>query len=231
MVRPKTATNSPAPEVTRRSFHPFLFMSERHSTSLCHSCGVARNTLTSATLSQFAGYGFGIRLFVASWWQLCAAGIIRNTGNGSQGVGGGAVSRVLFRRGSDARTVIYLGWRSPDISCGLPAAQVARVRPRRLFGLAPTGGYRAAPVARARGGLLPHLFTLARRRRTGGMFSVALSVALRRPGVTWQPTLWSSDFPRPWNHWAATVAPHHRPKNIASSIPSVKTCCVIAEEP
>src|SRR5687767_7093327 len=30
----------------------------------------------------------------------------------------------------------------------------------------------------------------------GGLFSVALSVALRRPGVTWQSTRWSSDFPR-----------------------------------
>src|SRR5205085_12423362 len=40
---------------------------------------------------------------------------------------------------------------------------------------------------RKRGGLLPHLFTLARE---GGLFSVALSVASRslalRPGVTWQ---------------------------------------------
>ena len=31
----------------------------------------------------------------------------------------------------------------------------------------------------------------------GGLLSVALSVALRRPGVTWQSALWSSDFPRP----------------------------------
>src|SRR5207302_8110504 len=30
----------------------------------------------------------------------------------------------------------------------------------------------------------------------GGLFSVALSVALRRPGVTWQSALRSSDFPR-----------------------------------
>ena len=60
----------------------------------------------------------------------------------------------------DARTVICLGWRSPATSGGLPATQAARVRPRRLFGLAPTGGYRATPVARSRGGLLPHLFTL-----------------------------------------------------------------------
>src|SRR3989441_2273943 len=30
----------------------------------------------------------------------------------------------------------------------------------------------------------------------GGLFSVALSVALRRPGVTWQSALRSSDFPQ-----------------------------------
>src|SRR5438093_9043369 len=30
----------------------------------------------------------------------------------------------------------------------------------------------------------------------GGLFSVALSVASRRPGVTWQSALWRSDFPR-----------------------------------
>src|SRR4029079_3608804 len=46
----------------------------------------------------------------------------------------------------------------------------------------------------ARGGLLPHLFTLARDgslHHVGGVFSVALSVVetasrLPRPGVTWQ---------------------------------------------
>src|SRR5437867_10881880 len=50
-----------------------------------------------------------------------------------------------------------------------------------------------------RGGLLPHLFTLTRiglATSMGGVFSVALSVAFRRPGVTWQSTLWGSDFPR-----------------------------------
>src|SRR2546425_4799005 len=30
----------------------------------------------------------------------------------------------------------------------------------------------------------------------GGLFSVALSVASRRPGVAWQSALWSSDFPQ-----------------------------------
>ncbi|CDI01363.1 conserved exported hypothetical protein [Candidatus Competibacter denitrificans Run_A_D11] len=29
----------------------------------------------------------------------------------------------------------------------------------------------------------------------GGVFSVALSVGLRRPGVTWRSVLWSPDFP------------------------------------
>src|SRR5437870_2908584 len=48
---------------------------------------------------------------------------------------------------------------------------------------------------RTRGGLLPHRFTLTLWIQ-GGLFSVALSVALRRPGVTWQSARWSSDFPR-----------------------------------
>ena len=46
-----------------------------------------------------------------------------------------------------------------------------------------------------RGGLLPHHFTLTPLAQ-GGLFSVVLSVASRRPGVTWQSALWSSDFPR-----------------------------------
>jgi hypothetical protein len=41
-----------------------------------------------------------------------------------------------------------------------------------------------------------HPYPLFGEPNSGGLFSVALSVALRRPGVTWQPTLWSSDFPR-----------------------------------
>jgi len=31
--------------------------------------------------------------------------------------------------------------------------------------------------------------------RSGGIFSVALSVGSRLPGVTWHPALWSPDFP------------------------------------
>jgi len=107
--------------------------------------------------------------------------------------GGRVVSRVLFvYRGR--RMVIYLGRPSPDASSSLPTARAVRVAPRRLFGLAPIGGYPATAVASGAVGSYPTFSPLP--TEVGGMFSVALSVALRRPGVTWQSTLWSSDFPR-----------------------------------
>lgn len=80
-------------------------------------------------------------------------------------------------------------------------------RPAPLFGLAP-GGVFPATGLRRRGALLPHLFTLAvapREARLGGVFSVALSVGLRPPGVTWRPVLWSPDFP-PRTHPARDAA-------------------------
>ena len=40
---------------------------------------------------------------------------------------------------------------------------------------------------------LPHHFTLT--INNGGIFSVALSVGLHLPGVTWRPALRSPDFP------------------------------------
>ena len=40
----------------------------------------------------------------------------------------------------------------------------------------------------------------------GGLLSVALSVALRRPGVTWRSALWSSDFPRSGSPRTAIIA-------------------------
>ena len=49
-----------------------------------------------------------------------------------------------------------------------------------------------------RGALLPHLFTLTATGPAdrGGLFSVALSVGSRPPGITWHLALWSPDFPR-----------------------------------
>src|SRR5438105_12494850 len=80
----------------------------------------------------------------------------------------------------------------PTRGSPLPAWAV-RAGPRRLFGLAPTGGCRATPVTGSRGGLLPHRFTLT-CLAAGGLFSVALSVASRRPGVTWQSALGARTF-------------------------------------
>src|SRR5213075_3187588 len=71
-----------------------------------------------------------------------------------------------------------------------------------LFGLAPQGVCRAVAARAGRGALLPHRFTLAteipRLRsglRFGGLFSVALSVALPRLAVSQPAARWSSDFP------------------------------------
>ena len=63
-----------------------------------------------------------------------------------------------------------------------------------LFGLAPGGVYLAATCYHLRGALLPHHFTLT-GRKSGGIFSAALAVGSRLPGVTWHPAQWSPDFP------------------------------------
>src|SRR5882672_11335716 len=59
--------------------------------------------------------------------------------------------------------VISLGWLSPVTSCGLPAAQTTRAGSRCLFGLAPTGGYRATPVTRRAVGSYPTVSPLPQK--------------------------------------------------------------------
>src|SRR3979411_3098418 len=98
--------------------------------------------------------------------------------------------------------VISLGWLSPATSCGLPAAQTTRAGSRCLFGLAPTGGCRAVPVARHAVGSYTTDSPLPFGYK-GGLLSVALSVASRRPCVTLRSALWSSDFPR----WTPSAYP------------------------
>src|SRR5216117_1356901 len=110
--------------------------------------------------------------------------------------------------------VISLGWLSPATSSGLPTARTTRAGSRCLLGLAPTGGYRAAPVTRRAVGSYPTVSPLPLNLQ-GGLFSVALSVALRRPGVTWQSARWSSDFPRRAMlpaHRDHRAPPHPRPE-------------------
>ena len=149
----------------------------------------------------------------------------------------GPVSRVL------SRAAISLGRRLPAASSNRPpvrSSSVAtypgvskRAGPTRdetdfsvpcfsLLGLAPSGVYRAKPVTRSAGALLPHRFTLTswegqvtkykvkRKKFTllpfsffldpppiGGLLSVALSLSLRTVGVTHHSVLWSPDFPLP----------------------------------
>ena len=68
----------------------------------------------------------------------------------------------------------------------------------RLFGLAPGGVCRAAPIAGRAGGLLHRRFTLT--RAPCGVqairLSVALSVGSLRRAVSSHRALWRADFPQ-----------------------------------
>ncbi len=99
------------------------------------------------------------------------------------------ISRVL------SWTTIHLGPASPQTSSSLPESTAGR-SVGFLFGLAPSGVYHATNCCQSRGALLPHHFNLTGSRSyVGGIFSAALSVGSRPPGVTWRFTLWSPDFP------------------------------------
>ena len=115
--------------------------------------------------------------------------------------GGGSrpISRVL------SWTVIPLGCPSPDTSSSLPGnahgpCTAIRTNPIACFPIWPCSerGLPCHPCYQERGALLPHPFTLTSdgmSRPLGGLLSVALSVDLRPPGVTWRSALWSPDFP------------------------------------
>ena len=95
--------------------------------------------------------------------------------------------------------VIYLGWPSPATSSSLPAAWRCGPHLAAYLALLRLGVTLPPLLPVVRWALTPPFHPYPDIGRTldpGGFFSVALSVALRRPGVTWQPTLWSSDFPR-----------------------------------
>src|SRR5215208_7533252 len=122
---------------------------------------------------------------------------MRPSGPGPEGRAGRAVSRVLFPAlACPGWSSVWDGRRRPPLAAYPRLVLSVWVTPRRLFGLAPTGGYRAAAVAGGAVGSYPTVSPLPTGCPAGGLFSVALSVAFRRPGVTWQSTRWSSDFPR-----------------------------------
>ena len=72
--------------------------------------------------------------------------------------GSQSISRVL------SRTAIHLRRTSPCACSDLPGSSAGHTN-APLFGLAPSGVYRAAACYHPRGALLPHLFTLACARR------------------------------------------------------------------
>lgn len=107
------------------------------------------------------------------------------------------ISRVL------SWTVISLGCLSPNTSSDLPEPymRVTSTNILRYLLKAPIWscskwGFPCRNCYQLRGALLPHLFTLTICLKTsGGLFSVALSVNSRFPGITWHFTLRSPDFP------------------------------------
>ena len=62
-----------------------------------------------------------------------------------------------------------------------------------LFGLAPSGVYRATSVTRSAVRSYRTLSPLP--AGAGGLLSVALAVGSRLPDVIWHSVLWSPDFP------------------------------------
>jgi hypothetical protein len=135
-------------------------------------------------------------------------------GSGVGEVGSRPVSRVL------SRTAIHLGRMSPCASSDLPGDPARAARAAR--GCVPPiwscsgWGLPCRRCCHRRGALLPHHFTLTFRcpaitgKRRGGIFSVALSVGSRPPGVTWHPALWSPDFPPRPQRDGATARPTPR---------------------
>ncbi len=101
-----------------------------------------------------------------------------------------SISRVL------SWTVIHLGLPSLTTSSNLPESSAGHAN-GFLFGLAPDGVCLATDCYQPCGALLPHLFTLTGACALRRLFSVALSIGLRLPGVTWRLALWSPDFPLP----------------------------------
>ncbi len=98
------------------------------------------------------------------------------------------ISRVL------SRTAIPLGTRSPACSSDLPGGSASRaVAPYAV--LLRMGFTLPSVLPRTRCALTAPFHPCQPRGAYGGVFSVALSVASRRPAVNRHPALWSPDFP------------------------------------
>jgi hypothetical protein len=113
----------------------------------------------------------------------------------------GASSDLPEGRNGPGRSVCI----KPARRCGCPLRLLPAGCTAPLFGLAPDGVYRARPVTRPAGELLPHRFTLTaaeaqaprpRRFLFCGTIPIRNRVKqLRTVGVTHHRALWSPDFP------------------------------------
>ena len=100
------------------------------------------------------------------------------------------ISRVL------SRAIIHLGPLSPTASSDLPGNARGRGTCSPIWSCSRWGLPCRGVLPPARCALTApfHPYLIAQRTR-GGIFSVALSVGSRPPGVTWHPARRSPDFP------------------------------------
>src|SRR5881392_2359416 len=125
-------------------------------------------------------------------------------------MGGRAISRVLFVR-RNGQMVISLGWLSPATSRGLPAAQATRAGSRCLLGLAPTGGYRATPVARRAVGSYPTFSPLPLDKGRSVFCGPFRRLTAPRRYLAVCPVELGLSSARHSNQHAATITPYRHP--------------------
>jgi hypothetical protein len=120
--------------------------------------------------------------------------------------------------------IISLGPTSPPASCGLPGTVqrlercAGRATPRSCLALLRVGFAVPPLLPVARCALTaPFHPCLCPRGAIGGLLSVALSVASRRPAVSRHPALRSSDFPR--RAGRARRDPHSPPVGCQTAVP------------
>ena len=134
-----------------------------------------------------------------------------NCFGGGRRSGSRPVSRVLSWSSHSSGMHVAAHLKRPTRELVRAARRGARPR-APLFGLAPGGVYPATGVA---AGAVRSYRTISplptRRSAAGGIFSVALSVGSRPPGVTWHPALRSPDFPplQPGRRSGCPADSHH----------------------
>ena len=115
---------------------------------------------------------------------------------------------MLFLKGNhkpnSVYAAIYLAWLLPDMSLR-PTLNLGRAVLLSVdyLVLHQMGFTMPSNFTIQCGELLPHHFTLTLQQ--GGILSVALSIASRRPGVTRHPALWCSDFPHRYTNISAAA--------------------------